>query len=71
MKQNNKCTKCGSVDLLRIPIIPGEEPHIVVGERPMHMVAVTKFICGQCGFIEEWVESTDDLAKLRTEYGHE
>jgi len=68
--QNNKCTKCSSPELLPIPPVPGEEPRIVIGERGMRAVAVRKYVCGQCGFIEEWVEHTTDLAELRKEYGH-
>jgi len=70
MKQN-KCAKCASADLLRIPSMPGEPPSIVVGERGMHRVSVAKFVCGNCGYIEEWVDDTNDLHELRKEYGAE
>jgi predicted nucleic-acid-binding Zn-ribbon protein len=69
MDQKNKCAKCSSSDLLRVPSIPGEPPSIVVGERAMHKVAVAKFVCADCGYIEEWVEDISDLEKLRREYG--
>ena len=69
MKNNNKCTKCKSADLLRIPLVPGEGPHIAVGERGMHLVSISKYVCGNCGYIEEWVDDPQDLAELRKEYG--
>jgi ribosomal protein S27AE len=68
-KQKNKCAKCSSPELLSIPTMPGEEPRIAVGERGMQMVAVSKFVCGNCGYIEEWVQDARDLEKLRKEYG--
>jgi ribosomal protein S27AE len=69
VKQKNKCAKCSSPELLFIPSMPGEEPRIAVGERGMQMVAVSKFVCGNCGYIEEWVRDAQDLEKLRKEYG--
>jgi len=71
MKQKNKCIKCSSPDLLRIPTTPGEPPGIAVGDRGMQRVAVSKFVCANCGFIEEWVENANDLDKLRRDYGAE
>jgi hypothetical protein len=70
MKQNDKCTKCGSPNLIQIPVIPGDGPHIAVGVGVMHAIPVMQFVCGACGFIETWVAGDDDLAKLREQYGH-
>jgi ribosomal protein S27AE len=67
--KKNKCAKCSSPDLLSIPSVPGEDPRIVIGERGMRMVAVKKYVCGHCGYIEEWVDDPRDLAELRREYG--
>jgi len=69
MKRKNHCAKCASPDLLLIPSVPGEDPHIVVGQCGMRSVAVTKYVCGKCGYIEEWVEDARDLTELRKEYG--
>jgi hypothetical protein len=69
MKQNNKCINCSSPDLLSIPTTPGEPPSILVGDRGLHRVSVAKFVCANCGFIEEWVTDAEDLDKLRREYG--
>lgn len=68
MRANNRCVKCQSSELVRIPPIPGEEPHIAVGSRGMHLIGVSKYVCGQCGYIEEWVDNTRDLEELRREY---
>ena len=68
MKTDNTCAKCGSKDLVRIPAVPGEEPHLVVGDRILHMVGVTKFVCANCGYLEHWVDEAH-LAKLKEKYG--
>ena len=68
MKRNNKCVKCGGTDLLRMPSIPGEGPHIVVGNYPMHSVPIVNLVCSKCGYIEAWIDSEKDLSKLREEY---
>lgn len=70
MKRNEKCVKCGSLELIHVPITPGEGPHIVVGRRVMHTVPITQIVCGKCGYIEMWVDPGDNLAKLREEYGN-
>jgi hypothetical protein len=71
MKQNDKCTNCGSVNLIRVPVMPGEGPHIAIGDRVMHPIPIMQFVCGACGFIENWVAGDSDLAKLREQYGQD
>lgn len=68
MKTDRICVKCGSDDLLRVPGLSQSEHHLVTGEKTLHPLRVAKFVCGKCGFIEEWVDSRDDLDKLRQEY---
>ena len=68
MKNGNKCSKCSSTDLLRIPHLPGDEPHIAVGERAMHMVGVSRYVCATCGYVEQWVDDVSELAALRSAY---
>ena len=29
---------------------------------------VTRFLCGKCGFSEEWIDSLEDIEKLRMKY---
>lgn len=68
MNNESKCIKCGSEELLLIPTLVGEEPHIVVGEVGMHMVPITRMVCARCGYIEQWITNSEDLEKLRQEY---
>jgi predicted nucleic-acid-binding Zn-ribbon protein len=69
MKQDNQCTRCGSSNLLRIPVVPGDGPHIVIGDRLMHSIPVTQFVCSDCGYIENWVADENELARLKEQYG--
>lgn len=70
MNKDGTCVKCGSDDLIRVPIVPGEGPHIAVeNQRLLHAVPLTQVVCGSCGYIETWVQSPDDLARLREQYG--
>ena len=55
--------------MLKVPIVEGEVPPIVVGEPALHMVPISRMICGNCGYIEQWVDDPKDLEKLRQEYG--
>jgi ribosomal protein S27AE len=71
MKTTGKCAKCGSAEVLRIPGQVGAfgtGNNIPIGKTLFSSVKVTRFLCGQCGYSEEWVESADDLQKLREKY---
>ena len=32
-------------------------------------VKVTRYLCGSCGFSEEWIDAPEDLQKLKEKYG--
>jgi len=66
---SNECLKCGSDELVQAPFVPGDAPHITVGERSLHQVAVPRYVCVNCGFIEQWVDHRQDLNRLKEEYG--
>jgi hypothetical protein len=71
MKMTGKCTKCHSSGILRIPGQTGafgSGNNIPVGKTIFSSVRVTRYVCGHCGYSEEWVESTSDLEKLREKY---
>ena len=67
--EHNKCLKCGSDELVQVPLVPGDEPHIAVSGRGLHQVAITRCVCINCGFIEQWVDRHEDLKRLKQEYG--
>jgi hypothetical protein len=68
---HDRCGKCGSHDLLRIPNTPGDHSHIVSGDRFLRNVAVDKYVCTDCGHVEEWVNNKEDLQRLKEEWVRE
>ena len=71
MKTTGRCTKCAASDILRIPGRTGaygSGNNIPAGRTIFSSVKVTRFLCGQCGYSEEWVEPAADLEKLREKY---
>jgi hypothetical protein len=71
MKTTGKCTKCASPEILKIPGQAGAYGlgnNIPVGATIFSSVKVTRYLCGSCGYCEEWVESASDLQKVRDKY---
>jgi DNA-directed RNA polymerase subunit RPC12/RpoP len=68
MLERTKCGACGSHRLLRIPTTPGDHSHITTGARLLHTIAVDKYVCIECGRVDEWVGSDADLKHLRAEF---
>jgi ribosomal protein S27AE len=72
MKTTDKCPKCGSTDILRIPGQVGAfgaGNNIPVGKTIFSSVKVTRYFCGSCGYCEDWVDSASDIQKIRDKYG--
>ena len=67
MNKHTRCGKCDSPDLFAIPVTPSDHSHIVVGERLMRNVGVSRYVCTDCGYIEEWVNDQMDLDSLKSE----
>jgi len=71
MRTSKACPKCQSTDIVRIPGDVGgygAGNNVMVGRTIISAVKVTRYLCASCGFIEEWVDSPDDLAKLKKKY---
>ena len=72
MRNTSVCPKCGSKDITRIEGrigAYGMGNNILVGSSIIGAVKVTRFLCVDCGFSEEWVESKKDREKLKKRYG--
>jgi hypothetical protein len=41
---------------------------VVGGAFTMIAMKVTRYLCGACGFSEEWIDETEDIAKIRKKY---
>ena len=62
MKTSGRCPKCKGDAIKRIP---GEnQSKIGVPTGMLSWVPVTRYICTQCGFVEEYVEGDDALSKI-------
>ena len=72
MRNSRVCAKCQSTDILCIPgdtRAYGAGNNILVGATIFSAVEVTRYLCASCGFSEEWVDSAEDIAKLKKKYG--
>lgn len=58
MKRTHKCPKCGSTEIRRFG---GEHSSYNIGNNirmsAFSQALVTRYVCYNCGFSEEWVES--------------
>ncbi len=71
MRNSKPCPKCQSTDVIRIPGETrgfGAGNNISVGATIFSAVKVTRYLCASCGFSEEWIDSADDIAKIRKKY---
>ncbi|NLL05624.1 MAG: hypothetical protein GX270_07530 [Clostridiaceae bacterium] len=71
MKNTKQCPKCNSTSLLKIPgkhTGYGSGNIIFVGLTALSAVKVTRFVCEQCGYSEEWIENKADIQKLANKY---
>jgi predicted nucleic-acid-binding Zn-ribbon protein len=72
VKTTGTCPKCASRELIRIPGSTGAYGtgnNIFTGKTIFSTVNVTRFLCSTCGYSEEWVESPEDIEKVRKKYG--
>jgi ribosomal protein S27AE len=69
MRNSKLCPKCRSADIIRIPI-NRTSPYAFVRTRLTIFGAVklSRYVCGSCGYSEEWVDRPDDIAKLKRLY---
>ena len=72
MKGSGACPKCAATDIVRVPgttfNMAGARANVIpVGW--LGNAAVTRFICGVCGYSEEWIEDAAALQHLKTKYG--
>jgi ribosomal protein S27AE len=71
MRNSKNCPKCKSADIVRIPGVVGgygAGNNIFVGRTIFSAIKVTRYLCGSCGFSEEWIDSADDIAKIKKKY---
>jgi len=58
MKNSKTCPKCGSSEILRVKDTSGDYTNaLVLGF--MSMIYVPRYVCCDCGYVEEWVDRAD------------
>ncbi len=70
MKNIKICPKCGSHDLLMVKGYCGgygTGNNIMVGMTIFSAVPVHRYVCGSCGFTEEWIDRAD-IEKVRNSW---
>lgn len=66
MDNMEACPKCQSPEIAKIP---GEnQSKIGVPVGPLGWAPVTRYICMQCGFTEQFVEGADNLQRIAERY---
>jgi predicted nucleic-acid-binding Zn-ribbon protein len=71
MRNSKTCPKCRSTDIVRIEGVIGgfgAGDNIMVGRTIFSSIKVTRYLCGSCGFSEEWIDSADDIAKIKKKF---
>jgi hypothetical protein len=71
MKNTGKCPKCGSEEIVRIPNdfcwrIGGV---VRVDVSLFCSVNIARYMCGNCGYMEEWIDSSEDIQKIKRKFG--
>lgn len=70
MKNSNTCPKCASTEILKIPgriASNGGTNFIVLGF--LKYAKVTRYVCENCGYSEEWIDRKSDIEALKRKFG--
>jgi hypothetical protein len=68
MRNSKSCPKCRSTDLIEIQQDNPYANNIFAGRTLFSSVKITRLLCAACGFMEEWIDSADDIAKIKKKY---
>lgn len=75
MTDHRTCAKCGSSRVIRVTGAALADAAVfarwgnLLGFGHFGSAPITRFLCGDCGFCEEWIENPADLAKIRAAAG--
>lgn len=73
MKNTRKCPKCGSVNIVRVPDNPNRHAsgnNIYTSTFTlMKKIPVIRYVCYDCGYVENWVESQNDRDEIKHIFG--
>ena len=73
MRNSKTCPKCNAADIVRIPMSrrTGGYNWIFTGTfswGARSVVGITRYLCGSCGYTEEWIDSAADIARVKERY---
>lgn len=72
MKNTNTCPKCGSRSIVRVP----DNAHRYLANSicitklvTVERVPVARYVCCDCGYVENWVEAHRELDAIKQVFG--
>jgi hypothetical protein len=73
MKNTKRCPKCQSGDIVLVPgrREQGGAGNLITVSRWKGLAAVKPVlhVCGGCGYMENWLVSPNDIARVKARYG--
>lgn len=73
MKQTGRCPKCNSTNIIRIP---DHESRHASGNNIytttftlLGKIPVIRYVCVNCGYVENWVETKEELDIIKDTFG--
>ena len=69
MKYNRRCPKCSSNEIYHVEAVVGHAYGAgnVIPTGLLGTIKVNRYVCGQCGFCEEWIEQ-HELPTLKRKF---
>ena len=66
MKQGNPCVKCASKSIYYVPggLREGQDQALVGAFLPVRF-RIARYVCTDCGYSEEWVDTDEDMELVR------
>lgn len=67
MKNTGRCPKCDSRTIVRVPGQTGAVGignSISIGLVMPTLVDVSRYVCSECGYVEEWIVDIEDIHKV-------
>lgn len=72
MKNTGRCPKCGSSEIVRVP----DDAHrylansiCVTGALTVKRIPVARYVCHDCGYVEDWVEERHGRDEIERAWG--
>jgi predicted nucleic-acid-binding Zn-ribbon protein len=73
MRNSKSCPKCQSSDIVLVPgkREPGGAGNLISVSRwnPYGVVKPVLHVCASCGYMENWLVSPEDIARVKAAYG--